>query len=126
MLHATSLQSCLTPCNPVDCSPPGSSVHGSRGLQPARLLCPWASPGKSTGGGCHGLLQGAFPTQGSNPHLLCLAWAGGFLTTSAIWEALVCFNTAQVPDLLTQEGQGRSHNESHSSFSAKMYLLITF
>ena len=39
------------------------------GLQLARLLCPWDSPGKSTGGGCHFLLQGIFLTQGSNPHL---------------------------------------------------------
>ena len=42
------------------------------GLQPARLLCPWDSPGKNTGVGCRALLQGTFPTQGSNPHLLCL------------------------------------------------------
>ena len=28
------------------------------GLQPARLLCPWGSPGKDTGVGCHVLLQG--------------------------------------------------------------------
>ena len=28
-----------------------------RGLQPARLLCPWGSPGKNTGVGCHFLLQ---------------------------------------------------------------------
>ena len=28
-MHATSLQSCPTPCNPMDCSPPGSSVHGT-------------------------------------------------------------------------------------------------
>ena len=35
------------------------------GLQPARLLCPWNSPGKNTGVGCHSLLQGIFPTQGS-------------------------------------------------------------
>ena len=41
-----------------------------RGLQPARLLCPWDSPGKNTGVGCHFLLQGIFPTQGSNPGLL--------------------------------------------------------
>ena len=27
-LHAHSLQSCLTLCNPINCSPPGSSVHG--------------------------------------------------------------------------------------------------
>ena len=40
------------------------------GLQPARLLCPWDSPGKNTGVGCHALLQGIFPTQGSNLGLL--------------------------------------------------------
>ena len=41
---------------PTDCSPPGSSVHGD-------------SPGKNTGVGCHALLLGIFPTQGSNPGL---------------------------------------------------------
>ena len=40
------------------------------GLYPARLLCPWDAPGKNTGVGCHFLLQGSFPTQGSDPHLL--------------------------------------------------------
>ena len=40
------------------------------GPQPARLLCPWDFTGKNTGVGCHFLLQGIFPTQGSNPHLL--------------------------------------------------------
>ena len=39
------------------------------GLQPARLLCPWDFPGKNTGVGCHFLLQGIFPIQGSNPCL---------------------------------------------------------
>ena len=39
------------------------------GLQPTRLLCPWNFPGKSTGVCCHFLLQGIFPTQGSNPGL---------------------------------------------------------
>ena len=50
------------------------------GLQPARLLCPWNSPGKNTGVGSHSLFQGIFPTQGSNlglPHcrwfLYCLS-----------------------------------------------------
>ena len=38
-------------------SPPGSSVHGD-------------SPGKNIGVGCHALLQGIFPTHGSNPGLL--------------------------------------------------------
>ena len=43
-----------------------------QGLQPARLLCPWDSPGKDAGEGCRALLQGIFPTQGSNLCLLCL------------------------------------------------------
>ena len=33
-------------------------------------LCPWDSPGKNTGVGSHSLLQGIFPTQGSNLGLL--------------------------------------------------------
>ena len=39
------------------------------GPLPIRLLCPWNSPGKNTGVGCHFLLQGIFPAQGSNPGL---------------------------------------------------------
>ena len=35
-----------------------------------RLLCPWDSPGKNTGVGCHFLLLGVFLTQGSNPGLV--------------------------------------------------------
>ena len=50
----TQLYSTL--CDSMDCSPPGSSVHGD-------------SPGKNTGVSCHALLQGIFPTQGSNPGL---------------------------------------------------------
>ena len=34
-----------------------------------QALCPWDSPGKNTGVGCYFLLQGIFPTQGSNPGL---------------------------------------------------------
>ena len=40
------------------------------GLQPTRLLCPWGSPDKNTGVGCHFLLQGIFPTWRSNLSLL--------------------------------------------------------
>ena len=42
------------------------------GLYPTRLLRPWNFPGKSTEVGCHFLLQGIFPTQGSNLGLLHL------------------------------------------------------
>ena len=48
-----------------------SESLGPHGLQPTRLFCPWNSPGKNTGAGCHFLLQGIFPTQRSNlglPH----------------------------------------------------------
>ena len=40
------------------------------GLQSTRFLCPWDFPGRDTGVGCHFLLQGIFPTQGSNLGLL--------------------------------------------------------
>ena len=49
-----------------------SNSLAPHGLQPARILCPWAYPGKNTGVGCHFLLQGILPTQGSNPRLLQL------------------------------------------------------
>ena len=45
----------------MHCSPSGSSVRGD-------------SPGKNTEVGCHALLQGIFPTQGSNPGLLHFRW----------------------------------------------------
>ena len=48
-------QLCPTRCNPVDCSQP---------------VCPWNSPGKNTGVGCHSILWGVFLTQGSNLGLL--------------------------------------------------------
>ena len=44
------------------------------GLGPSRILCPWDSPGKNTGAGCHSLFQGIFPTWGSNPDLLHCRW----------------------------------------------------
>ena len=42
----------------------------SHGLYPARLLCPWSSPGLNTEVGCHSLLQGILLTHRSNPGLL--------------------------------------------------------
>ena len=44
----------LSLCDPMDCSLPGSSVHGD-------------SPGKNTGVGCHALLHGILPNQELNP-----------------------------------------------------------
>ena len=55
------IQSCLTFCDPMDCSPPGSFAHGI--LQP-RIL-EWVS---------YSLLQGIFPTKEStSSHLFCIS-----------------------------------------------------
>ena len=53
-----SFQSCPTFCDPR---------HYTNSL-----LYPWDFLGKNTGVGCHFILQGIFPTQGSNSRLLCL------------------------------------------------------
>ena len=50
------------------------------GLLPTRLLCPWEFPGKSTGVGCHFLIQEIIPTQELNPCLL--RWQKGSLLLS--------------------------------------------
>ena len=60
-------QSCLTLCDLVDCSPPGSPVHGNL-------------PGKNTGA-----VVWPFPTPWD---LESPALAGRFFTTSTTWEAL--------------------------------------
>ena len=52
-------------CVCVCCSVMSNSLR-PHGQQPARLLCPWNSPGKNTGVGCHFLLQRIFQTEGSN------------------------------------------------------------
>ena len=66
-MPAKLLQLCLTLGNAMDCSPPGSSVHGD-------------TPVKNTGVGCPALLQGIFLTQGSNLYLLhLLPWQAGSL-----------------------------------------------
>ena len=62
MLCAQSLSRVQLFCDTMDCSPPGTSVHGD-------------SPDKNTGVGCHAiLLQGTFPTQGSNQGLQHCRW----------------------------------------------------
>ena len=107
MCCAKSLQLCSRLCDPMDCSPPGSSVHeilqarilGCHALLQGNLpnpgielrsptlqadSLPSESPGKpkNTRMGYHFLLQGIFPIQGLNPHLLGLPH----------WQAFFFFN----------------------------------
>ena len=56
-LYCACTQSHLIICDPLDCSPPGSTVHG-------------ISSGKNTRISCNFFFQGTFPTQGSNLNLL--------------------------------------------------------
>ena len=73
-VYAKLLQLCLTLCDPMDCSPPGSSVHGD-------------SLGKNTGGlPCPP--PGDLPKPGiKHTSLTSSTLAGGFFTTSDTWEA---------------------------------------
>ena len=75
-VHDKLIQSCPTLCNPVDCSPPGSSIRFSR---------------QTSWRGLQSLPPGDLLTQGSNPHLMSPAMAGEFFTNSATWEAPECF-----------------------------------
>ena len=54
---------------------------------PVRLLCPWDFSGKNTRVGCHFLLQGIFPSQGSNQGLLCLLHCRQILYPLSLREA---------------------------------------
>ena len=72
---------CLTLCNPMDCSPPGSSVNE---ILHARIL-QWVA---------------IFPSRGSSPsgiEPVSPALAGGFFTTSTTWEAPYSISGAQQP-----------------------------
>ena len=68
-----------TLCDPMDCSPPGSSVHRD-------------SPGKNTGVDCHALLQWIFPVQGLNPglsHYRQRFFTGSFSLLSVTWNKCI-------------------------------------
>ena len=78
--YAGSIQSCPTPCNPVDSSPPGSSVHD--GTLQARIL-EWVAIHSS----------GDLPYPGiKSTSPVSLPGAGRFFTTRVIWEALAKVN----------------------------------
>ena len=71
MLHAKLLQSCLTLCNPMNCSPPGSSVHG---ISMARIL-DWVAISDSRGSS-----QPTYQT-----HISCIGRIG-FFFHCITWE----------------------------------------
>ena len=111
---AKSLQQCLTLCNPMDCSPPGYSIHGD-------------SPGKNTGVGCHALLQGIFLTQGSNLCLLSnLCWQVGSLPVVPPEKPLKT-NTAQCLPMTLQGTDPRYlwhiHTRCYQNSIAVLFII---
>ena len=80
-------QSCLTLCDPVDCSLPGSSVQG---ILQTRIL-EWVAMPSS----------GSLPNPGMEPAFLMLpALAGGFFTTSATWEEVILMSSVSNRSLI--------------------------
>ena len=70
------------------------------GLKPATLLCPWNSPGKNTGVGCHPLFQGIFQLR-DQTRVLCIATE----LFSFKWKAiLTCATTwIKLEDIMPSE-----------------------
>ena len=89
VLHAEWLQSCPTPCNPVDCSPQAPQSTGfSR--QESWSGSPFPSPGDPSDPG----IQLACPV---SPEL-----AGGFFITNATWEARFVLDITSIDTLMAQ------------------------
>ena len=88
-LYVLLLQLCLTFCDPMDCCPSGSSVHG---ILQARIV-EWVVT--------H--LPGDLPDPGiESMSLISLVLAGGFFSTSATWEAPLPVHSP----LIVQKGGG--------------------
>ena len=79
----------------MDCSPPGSS-------------CPWDSPGKNTGVGCHSLLQGIFPSQGLNPGLPHCRQSVNHLSHQGSLKIFIIICMIQVDRLFSQHYTNKS------------------
>ena len=86
----------------MDCSPPGSFVHGD-------------SPGKITGVGCNFFLQGIFLTQGSNPCVLhLLHWQAGSLPLAPSGKSHILVQT--VITVITTTAVASSRLSCHVAF----------
>ena len=101
-VRAKSCQLYSTLCDPMDCSPPGSSVHGI--LQGRTQM------------GCHALLQGDCPDPETEPKSFTSpALAGGFFTTSTTWEATAEGLTRWLSNFSPGQGQVSGHQINTSS-----------
>ena len=93
-------------CDPTDCSPPGSSVHGD-------------SPGKNTGVGCHFLLQGKSLIQHHNSKEPVL-WGSAFFTVQLSYPYVKVKSLSPV-QLFATHGQS-----NHPFWSQLAFSLLPF
>ena len=107
-------QSCPALCDPLDYSPPRSSVYGH-------------SPSKNTRVCCHVLIQGIFPTQGSNlgipqcrKNLYHLSHQGCPI------KALICIYSSNLVDRLMKMLSQRITLLDSISSKAKLHFLGSF
>ena len=121
----------------VSCSVMSDSLR-PHGLQPTRLLCPWNSPAKNTGAGCHALPQGIFWTQGLKLRLLYWqvetlplshpgspAYRGGWALTSSVTAFALrcyCLLSGLLPPLL-QAGLPKGSSSAVLARGAKFHMV---
>ena len=116
ILYAKLLQSCLTLCEPLDCSPPGFSVYG---ILQARIL-EWVAMPSS---------RGSSWTQGSNPPLLqTLPCQMGSLPLIPPGKASPCFTPSGLigKDLLICGLQilNESDDTGFSFACSKIFIIV--
>ena len=98
ILHAKSLQSCHTLCDPMDCSPPGSSVHG---ILQARIL-EWVAI--------------SFSRRSSQPRdQTCISYVSGI-------GRQVCFHWRHLGSFYFMDGRELSSRVTGSHLGCLMFL----
>ena len=96
----------------------------SHGWGPARLFCPWNSPGQNIEVGSRSLLQGIFPTQKSNSDLLHFRWILYHLSTREIQE---CWSGQPIPSQELKQGllhcRWALYQLSYQGSPNKLYMI---
>ena len=98
----------------------------SYGLQPARLLCPWDSPGQNPGVGCHSFLQGIFLTQGLNPDLFHCRQILYRATreAQATYQVSINFKRWYHPKYLLQPQQDEVRNQQQQRWNSNIHNFV--
>ena len=106
----------------------------SYGLQPARLLCPWYSPGKNTGVSCHAPLPGNLPDPGIEPASPMSTWVAKWSTHTYILlkvelSLLFCWRSHQIARGLPSASPGINsvqlpEKNPHMFIEKQKYIML--